>query len=547
MRRRRQSTASASPSPTPQAPAQAPSQSNQARAARLSGAAVTPEQDSPKMPWASTFSPKAETSQEPSRTTAGQPVDLDQPTLSRHRELELLAHTVAYNGGRWDKECREFGLDQRYELAAASRQINGFEAVFATSTVPAEAPNVLAFTGSNDFDDWVANLDPQSKACAAQFGAARDAVLDFVSEAGPETTLTGHSLGGCLAQFAAVVAREQGLPVTEVVTFNAPGIPADRVRAFVKTQRGASDPVQVTHYTRAEDPVSHVGEAILPGTHVKVSTPTTAHKGKVETAHGQRFLTGAPGAEMQVQGDRATVADHDQDQADRAQLELGRRLLGTMLQELQEELGIGEAITSLAQLQGALNRAVLYVSVVLKLAELRRILSHGLSETIEAVYAIRSPALKQTIIHQVDEYRDVLEAFLGKLESEAGRRRRAEYMARIDQLRDDLFETLHMQVGEALGGDTSEALTPLDHWNVVVDSILPFTPDDVLRKGRILRLGVHGPVDLLTQIEERFRAAIAADPNLGEGTEEQRARDFEDNGGDGDYGDGGGGGEGGVD
>ena len=187
-------------------------------------------------PWSNAVPESTE-----SETTAGAPVDLDQKTLARHREIELLAHTVAYNGGKWDDECRSFGLHERYELSPVQRQSNGFEAVYVRAVAPYKGPNVLAFTGSNDLADVMTDVDVDTKACEAQFESATQAVLEFVKESGPATTLTGHSLGGSLAQFAAVVARENGLPIAEVVTFNAPGIPADRVRQFIKTQQRLFD------------------------------------------------------------------------------------------------------------------------------------------------------------------------------------------------------------------------------------------------------------------------------------------------------------------
>ena len=148
---------------------------------------------------------------------------------------------------------------------------------FATATLhdAGRAP-VLAIRGTEptrELADVWTDLDPLGIG-AGQYSSNREpllAWLDAVSHpAGLETTvaphITGHSLGGALAQW---LAADPALstPIGSVVTFNAPGI--RRAAAFADhTNLGA-----VRHYITSTDIVSLAGEALLPGQAVISDVP----------------------------------------------------------------------------------------------------------------------------------------------------------------------------------------------------------------------------------------------------------------------------------
>lgn len=91
-------------------------------------------------------------------------------------------------------------------------------------------------------------------------GAARDA-------GGIKPKVTGHSLGGALAQLAATMWPER---IGEVVTFQAPGL--TRVNFHRAQERLAAGPAPtVTHYIGDADVVHEAGQRHLPGRTVLVT------------------------------------------------------------------------------------------------------------------------------------------------------------------------------------------------------------------------------------------------------------------------------------
>ena len=93
---------------------------------------------------------------------------------------------------------------------------------------------------------------------------------------GKEPAVTGHSLGGALAQMAA--ARFPDL-VAKVVTFQSPGIPremaqrVDQANAESKSQ-GKGETVHSHHYQVNGDLVGKSGEALTSGEVSQISRPT---------------------------------------------------------------------------------------------------------------------------------------------------------------------------------------------------------------------------------------------------------------------------------
>ena len=140
---------------------------------------------------------------------------------------------------------------------------------FAKATIhdAGRAP-VLAIRGTEptrELADVWTDLHPGGIG-ATQYQLNRDQLLTWLQQVsqpkGVNATLaphiTGHSLGGALAQWLAADYAGTG-SLGDVVTFNAPGISRDAAAADLSTV------ASVRHYVTSTDIVSLAGEAFLPG------------------------------------------------------------------------------------------------------------------------------------------------------------------------------------------------------------------------------------------------------------------------------------------
>ncbi|KAF3039095.1 hypothetical protein E8E11_001806 [Didymella keratinophila] len=128
---------------------------------------------------------------------------------------------------------------------------------------------VVSFRGSQSLDNWLTNLDfgftstDICPGCSAHSGFwqswvdARDAVIPAVKDAVKQystysVSVTGHSLGGAIAPFAAAQMRNEGLKVA-LYTFGSPRIGGSATSDYISNQPGGN--YRVTHYN---DPVPRV-------------------------------------------------------------------------------------------------------------------------------------------------------------------------------------------------------------------------------------------------------------------------------------------------
>ncbi|HCA97503.1 MAG TPA: hypothetical protein DEP38_23700 [Cyanobacteria bacterium UBA9226] len=145
---------------------------------------------------------------------------------------ELIAHKLAYDGqdgisaeaGKW--------LDSQGYQQNWIGTVKG-SGLFCGLLMPKEGSQktpVLAFKGTepDKAGDVMADLDPIAVGFTA-FKAKQEEVQNLISRAGGKVDVTGHSLGGALAQQAASAFPGS---IQKAVTFQAPGISQEQVRQF---------------------------------------------------------------------------------------------------------------------------------------------------------------------------------------------------------------------------------------------------------------------------------------------------------------------------
>jgi len=80
----------------------------------------------------------------------------------------------------------------------------GFRAIALESTDPADDRVIVAFAGSDDGADWVNNIEQGLGLSADQYEQADAFAAKWKEAEGNNVRLTGHSLGGGLASYAAI-------------------------------------------------------------------------------------------------------------------------------------------------------------------------------------------------------------------------------------------------------------------------------------------------------------------------------------------------------
>jgi uncharacterized repeat protein (TIGR01451 family) len=199
------------------------------------------------------------------------------PTGSKDYNYEFLSKEVAYKTG-WKKNDKlaSIYLGTKFQQVAGDYVVDavfedsqsGFYALGLTSIT--QAP-VLVIRGTeptaNSYADLLSDINPNGIG-SNQYTRNSIAPLAWLKNTKTTTAtnriippdITGHSLGGALAQAFAANATNASTTLGDIVTFNSPGVSATTVNKFK-----ADKVSRVEHYIVSGDLVSLGGEKFLPG------------------------------------------------------------------------------------------------------------------------------------------------------------------------------------------------------------------------------------------------------------------------------------------
>ncbi|MCO4774106.1 MAG: DUF2974 domain-containing protein [Deltaproteobacteria bacterium] len=189
---------------------------------------------------------------------------------------EFLAHRYAYSPEvpLFAKALRTNGYSKERSHAFETRAGLSFHIVMPSEEEVGSKPPILVFRGTqlDDLNDIRTDLEfqiGQTHFDAVKSLGVGDMLLGAAKDAGGlAPIITGHSLGGALAQLTAATwpARVGG-----VVTFQAPGLTRAHHRRATEGFARLSKVPPVRHYIADRDIVHQVGQRHLPGETVLVT------------------------------------------------------------------------------------------------------------------------------------------------------------------------------------------------------------------------------------------------------------------------------------
>ncbi len=248
----------------------------------------------------------------PDTQTQTEPNKLEHPSSAQYEVLlEQMAHDMGYED-KLKPEQQELLATFGYSDGGLVNGPFGFEMRSFMPSKPEYPHPILAFRGTelSKIKDLVADLEPQSVGLQ-QLNANRRRIeleLQRLSRQG-KVWLTGHSLGGALAQ---LVGSEYADLTGRIITFQSPGIDAKHVAKL--KQHNKSNPEQKvlsSHYQVAGDVVSGAGEALTPGELVRFEMNPSS--GATMKHYAVGLIAGAivgPGTGVVVKEASERVAKH---------------------------------------------------------------------------------------------------------------------------------------------------------------------------------------------------------------------------------------------
>jgi pimeloyl-ACP methyl ester carboxylesterase len=216
----------------------------------------------------------------PSILTSGGMAD----TIKADRPLELIAHGLAYSypSVQEPETLEAAGYDTSTKsIGAFTDPIDGLQYVWIKPRTdeagkPLTDP-ILGFRGTADMSNVISDADPSGVGHMLFEKHTTDvqAKMSELSLITGKVLVTGHSLGGSLAQRAALLAP--GL-VARLVTFQSPGI------SFIAIDKLEQLAGNVTHHIATKDVVDLAGGYNVPGAYIVHQIPGY-HTPLTHTAH----------------------------------------------------------------------------------------------------------------------------------------------------------------------------------------------------------------------------------------------------------------------
>ena len=184
-----------------------------------------------------------------------------------HIIVEQLAHSFAYGRGDMAQlEAWGYELSAEHEDSNSGFRVVGFKPKAQGALDPDGNPlkPVVAFRGTANAGGALDDINDQGVG-TFQFSRNEKEIHNVIASAraGSAPDVTGHSLGGALAQLA---AARLGSQVGNIITFQAAGING------AEAQRIDSEAHQATHYRAGGDLVHSGGEAFANGEVIQFNT-----------------------------------------------------------------------------------------------------------------------------------------------------------------------------------------------------------------------------------------------------------------------------------